>query len=155
MTNRKLGHTFIIGVIYKSYDINIIEAVKLYNIQDKKTSIQSLNTIKRRLEDGEKIIGVHLRYRFNNNMKLVSQIVFENGAYNCKVTDILNGKGEVIEPRKSVIIGIKETDKNDCFAVMNGNCEVSYMTKEEVINKKLNGVTNKDLICLNSCQRLE
>lgn len=154
MHNKKLNHIFIIGVIYDHYDRRNIEAVKLYDIQKKKVSVQSIKEVKKRLEAGEKILGVHLRYSLKKNMELVSQVVFENGAYNCKMTDILNGKGEVIESRNGVIIGIKETEKNDYFVVMNGNGEIYGLTKEEIVDKQLNGVTKRGLICLNSCQRI-
>lgn len=154
MSSKKLNHIFIIGVIYSLYDEDTIEAIKLYDIQKKKVSIQSIETVKQRLEAGEEIIGLHLRYIFRNN-ELVPQVVFENGAYNCNMTDILNGNGEVTEPRKSVIIGIQETDENDYFIIMNGNEETIKLTKEELIDRQLNGVTNRGLICLNSCQQIE
>lgn len=154
MSGKNLDHIFVIGIICDICNESNIEAVKLYDIKKKEASIQSIDIIKQRLENGEKIIGLHLRYKLQPNKKISSQIVFEKGAYNCLMTDKLNGKGEIIKPQKSVLIGIRETEEKDYLIVMNGNCDMTYISKEEAIEQRLNGVTNRGLICINSYQKI-
>lgn len=159
MSNKSLGHIFVIGVIYKSYDKKRIEAFKIYDLLTNEISIQSIETIKKRIENGERILGVHLNYRLEykpttDDYALVSRLVFDSGAYDIRKTDVLNGKGDVVTIGKSVIVGVQEDEHNDIFIIMNGNGEVNYITEEDAIENDLNGVINKRYICLSSCQQM-
>ena len=122
----------------------IIEAIQLYNPNTKQANIESLESLKKRLKRGEEIIGVRLNYvrRYASNsigFELSELIAFDKVIYDYRRLSKLNGKGEVIEQGKDVVVGTKRIDDTLKFIVVSNNLDLRYLTREEVINEKLVG----------------
>lgn len=122
----------------------IIEAIQLYNPNTKQANIESLESLKKRLKRGEEIIGVRLNYvrRYASNsigFELSELMAFDKVIYDYRRLSKLNGKGEVIEQGKDVVVGTKRIDDTLKFIVVSNNLDLRYLTREEVINEKLVG----------------
>lgn len=155
MSGKKFGHIFIIGIIGEKK----IEAIKTYNIKTKECTIESVESLKKRIVSGEKVIGASVKYslRYNvqkNEYTIRASLIFDNSVYRCKSADILNGKGEIIIPGKEVIIGMIESKDSDIYIAMNGNAEQRYVNEKDAIDQQLRGVTYKENICYKSCQNI-
>lgn len=157
MLRKDQTYTFMIGVIYR-HDNKKIEAIKTYNIKNRECRIDSLEAIKYRMENGERIAGISLSYTLVYNSKengylIKSNLHFEGAIYNYKHLDVINGKGRVVHPGKEVIIGMYEGEHEKLFIAMNGNGEVRYLSKNEAIEQRLMGVT-RNTICVKSCHSI-
>ena len=151
MDRRNNDSTFVIGLIYEG---DKVEALSLYNSENKKGSIESINTVKERLQKGEKIHGVHLREELrckSGNFKVRSYVELDIMRFDYRKMHVLNGAGEIITTGKDVIIGaIMENDTYYCV-VVNSNYELRKVKKEDAISQKLLGTFRNTI--LKVCQK--
>lgn len=138
---------FIIGIVYgvNGKGKEIIEAVQIYNPITKESSIESLSSIKKRILEGQEIVGARLkaikRYSAKEEGFIVSETpILNKTVYNYSKLSKLNGMGEIIEKGKDVIIGTKKDGNQLKYIVINNSLETRYLDKEEVIKEKFVGV---------------
>lgn len=147
MALQKSERHFIIGVVYgiNEKGKEVLEAVQLYNPDTKQSSIESLRNIKQRVLDGQNVVGVRLkavkRYSTKEEEFVVNEVLVLNKTiYNCNKLSKLNGKGEVLEKGKEVVIGTKKIGNQLKYMIINNSLEIKCLDKEEVIKGKYVGV---------------
>lgn len=144
----KIGNRiFIIGIIYGTNDRNkkVIEALSLYDREQKKGYIQSYEKVTQRFINGEPIVGIRMKndVRYDtryDDYNINTYSVLDIMKYNYKKLPVLDGSGKVIEPGKDVIIGTKIIDGTEKFVVVNTSYKLRYLSKEEALQEKLLGV---------------
>lgn len=140
--------TFLIGVVYEGKNI---EAVSLYDRETKKGYLQSLKNVVKRIQNGEKILGISVRDEVKfvptlQDFKIVSNPVLDKSWFNYKEMNILNGAGEVVFPGKDVIVGTLTEDDTEYCVVVNSNYELRKIKKEDAIQQKLIGTFRKTIL---------
>ena len=147
MTVQQKERHFIIGLVYgiNEKGKEVIEAVQLYNPVTHQSKIESLNNIKKRIRDGQQIVGARIKdiKRFSEKEEsfvLNEIVVLNKTVYNHTKLSKLNGKGEVLEKGKEVVVGTKKIDDQLKFIIINNSLETQYLDKEEVVKERYVGV---------------
>ena len=147
MAVQKSERHFIIGLVY---EINgkgkeVLNAVQLYNPVKHESNLESIQNVKKRVEDGQEVVGIRLkaikRYSSKEGEFIVNEIpVLNKTIYNYNKLSKINGKGEVIEKGKEVVVGTKKVDGQLKYMIVNNLLEIKYLDKEEVIKGSYVGV---------------
>ena len=147
MTLNKNDRHFIIGVVYEvnGKGKEVLDAVQLYNPVTHKANLESLKNVKKRLDEGQEVVGIRLkvikRYSAKEEDFIVNEIpILNKTIYNHNKLSRLNGKGEVIEKGKEVVVGTKMIDGQLKYMIVNNLLEIKYLDKEEVIKGNYVGV---------------
>lgn len=143
--------SFIVGIIYdynSEKNNRVISAVAVYDRENKKGTIQSINKIIQQLKAGEKIAGIELKQdcKFIQGEKMeyktIEKPAFDMIKYKYQRLPVLNGKGEVIKSGKDVVVGRLDVDR---YITVNSEFKEKCMLKNDILNKQLVGVTNNGI----------
>lgn len=144
-----MSNIFILGIIYGVNDFNkkYIEAVNVYDVQNKIGYLQSFKRIADRYLQGEPIIGLTVKnFRrvtgpYPLDFEYEPKVYLDKMKYDFRKLSEIDGDGRVLKQGKDVIIGMKEIEGELKCVVIDNYYNIRYISREKAIEEKLVGVT--------------